>query len=164
MICRKACFKGWTHDEIVAGNVAEVEWKSSPEMLQATLRATVSEAATRCNYAIARNVTCNVASCGRALIGFREVCKRDMLATALPADNWKLLAEDRVKWQSTCSQLLRAGERKLKAEADVKRAKIKATARVAASAESGYICGGCGRVYRPRIGLVSHQRKCSQVR
>ena len=46
MICRKACFKGWTHDEIVAGNAAEVEWKSTPETLQATLHATVSEAAT----------------------------------------------------------------------------------------------------------------------
>ena len=49
MICRKVCFKGWTHNEIVAGNVAEVEWNSTPETLQATLRATVSEAATRCN-------------------------------------------------------------------------------------------------------------------
>ena len=66
MICRKACFKGWTHDEIVAGNVAEVEWKSTPETLHATLRTTVAEAATRCNYPIARNVACNVASCGRA--------------------------------------------------------------------------------------------------
>ena len=57
--------KGWTHDEIVAGNVAEVEWKSTPETLQATLRATVSEAVTSCNYPTARNIACNVASCGR---------------------------------------------------------------------------------------------------
>ena len=47
---------------MIAGDVAEVEWKSNPETLQATLHATVSEAATRCNYLIA----CNVASCGRA--------------------------------------------------------------------------------------------------
>ena len=47
---KKCCFKGWTHDEIVAGNVAEVEWKSTPETLETTLRAT------RCNYPIARNV------------------------------------------------------------------------------------------------------------
>ena len=67
MICRKACFKGWTHDKIVAGNVVEVEWKSTPGTLQATLRATVSEAATRCNYPFAHNVACNVASCDRAL-------------------------------------------------------------------------------------------------
>ena len=66
VICRKACFKGWTLDEIVGGNVAEVKWKSTPETLQATLRATASDAATRCNYPIARNVACNVASCGRA--------------------------------------------------------------------------------------------------
>ena len=60
--------KGWTHDEIVAGSVAEVEWKSTPETLQATLRATVSEATIWCNYPIARNVACNVTSCGRAFI------------------------------------------------------------------------------------------------
>ena len=51
---------------MIAGDVAEVEWKSNPETLQATLHATVSEAATRCNYLIACNVACNVASCGRA--------------------------------------------------------------------------------------------------
>ena len=48
-----------------------VEWKSTPATLQATLRATVSEATTWCNYPIARNVACNVASCGRALNLFK---------------------------------------------------------------------------------------------
>ena len=42
VICCKACFKEWTHDEIVADNVAKVEWK-------------VSEAARQYNYPIARN-------------------------------------------------------------------------------------------------------------
>ena len=89
-----------------------------------------------------------------------------MLVTSLPADNWELLAEDRDKWKTTCSQALRAGETKLKADIDAKRAKRKAAAKVAASvpAASGYICGDCGRVCRSRIGLVSHQRKCSQMR
>ena len=64
------------HDEIVAGNVAEVELNSTPEALQATLRATVSEAATRCNHPIARNVACNVVPCGRAftLAFFSATC------------------------------------------------------------------------------------------
>ena len=79
---------------------------------------------------------------GRPKLRFRDVCKRDMLATGLPANNWELLAEDRVKWKTPCSQALRAGERKLKAEADIKRTKRKEAARVAASvpAESEYIC------------------------
>ena len=70
---------------------------------------------------------------GRPKLRFRDVCKRDMLATGLPANNWELLAEDRVKWKTPCSQALRAGERKLKAEADIKRTKRKEAARVAAS-------------------------------
>ena len=75
VICRKACFKGWIHDEIVAGNVAEVEWKSTPEMLQAMQRcmqqfqrrphgATISP--------IVRNIACSVASCGRAFNVFHS--------------------------------------------------------------------------------------------
>ena len=40
------CFKGWAHDEIDAGNIAEVEWKSTPEMLQAMLHAMLHRVAT----------------------------------------------------------------------------------------------------------------------
>ena len=88
-----------------------------------------------------------------------------MLATGLTADNWELLAEDQVKWKAMCSQSIRARERKLRAEADIKKAKRMEAAKVAASvpATSEYICGGCGRVCRSRIGLVSHRRKCSQL-
>ena len=38
---------------------------------------------------------------GRPKLRFGNVCKRDMLATGLPTDNWELLAEDRVKWKTT---------------------------------------------------------------
>ena len=55
---------------------------------------------------------------GRLKLRFGDVCKRDIVATGLPAVNWRLLAEDRVKWKTTRSQALRTGERKLKAEAD----------------------------------------------
>ena len=98
-------------------------------------------------------------------VRFSDVCKREMLATGLPTDNWELIAVDRVKWKTTCRQAFRAGEKKLKAGADIKIAKRKAAARVAASARaaSGFICGGCGRVCRLLIGF-HHQGKCSQVR
>lgn len=73
-----------------------------------------------------------------------------MIATGLRAENWELLAEDRVKWKITCNQALQKRERKLKAEANIKRAKRKASARVAVSAlpASGFIFEGCGRVGR----------------
>ena len=65
-----------------------------------------------------------------------------------------------------CSQALRVGETKLKADADAKRAMRRAAAKAAASAPvaSGYICGDCGGVCRSRIELNSHQWKCSQTR
>ena len=97
---------------------------------------------------------------------FRDVCKRDMLATGLPTDNWEPLTADRGKRKNMRSQALQAGKTKLKVEADAKRAKRKAVVKLAAStpAASGYICVDCGRVCCLRIGLNSHRRKCSQTR
>ena len=62
--------------------------KSNPETLQATLCATVSEAATQCNYPIARNVACNVASCGRAFS--LSLCQFNG-CTTMPDCNYKFL-------------------------------------------------------------------------
>ena len=40
---------------------------------------------------------------GRPKLRFKDVCKRDMLATGLPTDNWELHAADRSDWRSVCS-------------------------------------------------------------
>ena len=93
---------------------------------------------------------------GSPKLHIRDVCKRDMLATGLTTDNWESLTADRGKWKTMRSQALRAGETKLKSEADAKRAKRKAVAKVA---PSGYICRDCGRARCSRIGLNSHRRK-----
>ena len=99
---------------------------------------------------------------GRPMLRFKDVCKRDMLATGLPTGNWETHAADRGEWRSVCSRALQVGETRLKAEADERRARRKAEAKKTASAPaaSDYICGRC----RSRIGLLSHERKCwSQV-
>ena len=104
---------------------------------------------------------------GRPKLRFKDVCKRDMLATGLPAGNWETHAADRGEWRSVCSRVLQVGETKLKAEADERRAKKKAAEKKTASAPaaSDYICGRCDRVCHSRIGLLSHERNCwSQVR
>ena len=103
---------------------------------------------------------------GRPKLRFKDVCKRDMLATSLPIGNWETHAADRGEWRSVCSRALQVGETRLKAEADERRAKRKVAAKKSASAQaaSDYICGRCDRVCRSRIGLLSHERKCwSQV-
>lgn len=43
---------------------------------------------------------------GRPVPRFRDVCKRNMLATGLSVKNWELLTEDRSEWKITCSQAL----------------------------------------------------------
>ena len=71
---------------------------------------------------------------GRPKLRFKDVCKRDMLATGLPTGNWETHAADRGEWRSVCSRALQVGETRLKAEADERRAKRKAAAIKTASA------------------------------
>ena len=77
---------------------------------------------------------------GRPKLRFKDVCKRDMLATGLPTGNWETHAADRGEWSSVCSRALQVGETRLKAEADEKRAKRKVAAKksVSAPAASDY--------------------------
>ena len=99
---------------------------------------------------------------GRPKLRFKDVCKRDMLATGLPTDNWELHAADRSDWRSVCSLALQAGEERLKAEAVDRRAKRRAEMNKATCVPVAcvFVCSGCGRVCRSRIGLFSHERKC----
>ena len=98
----------------------------------------------------------------KAKLRFKDVCKRDMLVIGLPTDNWETHAADRGDWRPLCSLALQAGETRLKAEADERRAKRKAAANTAECVPAAYVfvCNGCGRACRSRIGLFSHERKC----
>lgn len=104
---------------------------------------------------------------GRTKLRFKDVCKRDMLTTGLPTDNWELHAADRSDWRSVCSLALQAGEERLKAEAVDRRAKRRAAMNKATCVPVAcvFVCSECGRVCRSRIGLFSHEIKClSQLR
>ena len=97
---------------------------------------------------------------GRPKLRFKDVCKRDMLATGLPTGNWETHAADCGDLRSVSGRALQVGKARL-------RAKRKAAAKKTASAPaaSDYTCGRRCRVCRYRIGLLSHGRKCwSQVR
>lgn len=100
---------------------------------------------------------------GRPKLRFKDVCKRDMLATGLPTVNWETHASDRSDWRAMCSEALRTGEDMLLAEAENRRAKrkIALTSALCAPEASVFACGKCGRACRSRIGLFSHEKKCS---
>ena len=78
------------------------------------------------------------------------------------AYNWELHAADRSDWRSVYSLALQAGEERLKAEAVDRRAKRRAEMNKATCVPVAcvFVCSGCGRVCRSRIGLFSHERKC----
>lgn len=97
---------------------------------------------------------------GRPVPRFRDVCKRDMLATGLSVKNWELLTEDRSEWKITCSQALKAGEIKPKAGAEAKWGKTKADAKTttSTSAASGFMCELWLHLLS-HIRLANHQKK-----
>ena len=51
---------------------------------------------------------------GRPKLRFKDVGKRDVLATGLPTGNWETHAADRGEWRSVCSRALQVGEIRLK--------------------------------------------------
>ena len=90
---------------------------------------------------------------GRPKPSFKDVCKRDMLATGLPTGNWKTHATDRGEWSSGCSRALQVGE-------SWKKSKEKSSSEEVSISTSSiwlycdYIFGRCGRVCRSRSGLL----------
>ena len=92
---------------------------------------------------------------GRPKLRFKDVCKRNMLATGLSTDNWESHAADRSDWRSLCSLALQAGEERLKAEAKDRGAKRRAAMSKAACVPEAcvFVCSGCGRACRSRSNI-----------
>ena len=91
----------------------------------------------------------------------KNVCKskRDMKALGININSWEHLAADRTSWRSTLQKQLQTGEKKLSAAAAEKRARRKEIS--ANRPESTHRCDLCCRDCHSRIGLHSHNRRCS---
>ena len=103
---------------------------------------------------------------GRPQLCFKDVCKRDLKACNIDTKLCETLADNRNLWKLHVSQGLKSGEAAIRAKNDARRAR-----RIACHQQdqpdprpaSAFICQGCSRDCKSRIGLYSHTRRCSST-
>ena len=99
---------------------------------------------------------------GRPQLRFKDVCKRDMKALDMDIDGWEDLAQDRSRWRQELNRSLRRGEKKLQLASDERRVR-RINGQQAPPADTAFKCNRCERDCHSRIGLHSHNRRCSSA-
>ena len=98
---------------------------------------------------------------GRPQLRFKDVCKRDLKASNIDQNNWKATALKRSAWRQTVQKGLSNFEETLAQRHREKRMRRKAAAHADRPA-SDFVCVLCHRDCHSRIGLVSHNRRCTR--
>ena len=103
---------------------------------------------------------------GRPIQRYKDVAKRDMTNCNIDPQQWEVAASDRSCWKQTVKEGLHISEdkRKERAKETRQRRKQKQKDRDTNTDQTGsvkYTCSTCGRECKSRIGLFSHNRKCS---
>ena len=91
---------------------------------------------------------------------YKDSCKRDLKCAGIDLETWESLAENRGAWRSAVRSGVERGEEEHTPTLQQKRAERKARSMQDTTA-SPFICPTCSRDCHSRIGLYSHQRKCS---
>ena len=99
---------------------------------------------------------------GRPQLRFKDVCKRDMKALDIDPERWEELADDRDRWRQDLGRGLQRGEAKLRQAAEEKRARRK-NSQQTTPGDSVFKCSHCNRDCHSRVGLYSHNRRCSST-
>jgi len=99
---------------------------------------------------------------GRPQLRFKDVCKRDMKALDIDPERWEELADDRDRWRRDLCRGLQRGEVKLRQAAEEKRARRK-NSQQTTPGDSVFKCSHCNRDCHSRVGLYSHNRRCSST-
>lgn len=105
---------------------------------------------------------------GRPHLRYRDVCKRDMKALSVDRNTWEASAADRTAWRKMIRQGIIISERTLHVENAARRARRRASVQAeqpdeAANCITTFVCQGCGRLCKSRIGLYSHTKGCIQA-
>ena len=99
---------------------------------------------------------------GRAVLRFKDVCKRDLKLTSIDMNNWESFAADRNGWHHAVNSGVMSGERMRTLRMEEKREQRKARQQnVEASPQSEFVCNRCAKDCHARIGLLSHVKRCS---
>ena len=97
---------------------------------------------------------------GRPSLRYKDSCKRDLKGSGIDLETWESLAENRGAWRSAVRSGVERAEEEHTTILQQKRAERKARSTQDTTA-SPFICPTCSRDCHSRIGLYSHQRKCS---
>lgn len=100
---------------------------------------------------------------GRPALRYKDVCKRDLKAGGIAPAGLEALAADRSKWQSTTRSAIKTAELKREEQWEERRARRRQRAEPAPSDDNVFTCTNCSRIFRSRIGLYSHSRRCSST-
>lgn len=99
---------------------------------------------------------------GRPILRFKDVCKRDMKQCDIVPTSWETAADDRAKWRATVYEGMKASEKKRLTIWQKKRERRKRTESSNKSLPTSvHSCSICGKDCHSRIGLFSHNRRCS---
>ena len=85
-----------------------------------------------------------------------------MKALDIDPERWEELADDRDRWRQDLGRGLQRGEAKLRQAAEEKRARRK-NSQQTTPGDSVFKCSHCNRDCHSRVGLYSHNRRCSST-
>ena len=97
---------------------------------------------------------------GRPQLRFKDVCKRDLQALDINRDSWEVTAIDRDVWRHTVKLGLLQYDETQRVNVEEKRIRKK-TVCLTSRPTTAFIGSKCGRDCRSRIGLHSHNRRCT---
>ena len=97
---------------------------------------------------------------GRLQPRFKDVCKRDLQALGINTDSWEVTATYRGTWRHTAKHWLLQYEETQRVNAEEKRL-CKKIVCPASRPTTAFTCSKCDRDCHSRIGLHSHNRRCT---
>ena len=92
---------------------------------------------------------------------YKNQLKRQLAQAGVDHKAWQTLALDRIEWRSTNKRAAQQFEDSRVNTAKEKRKHRKESANQAMSCSNQtFPCSTCSRIFKSRIGLISHQRAC----
>ena len=98
---------------------------------------------------------------GRPRLRFKDTCKRDLKSARIEAQSWEDLAESRDRWRAAVHSGTAQAEQARIDQQKEKRAARKSRSSSADQPATIHSCQSCGKDCLSRIGLYSHERRCS---
>ena len=91
---------------------------------------------------------------------YKDTLKASLKDFNIPTESWEQIAQDRTKWRGLIKRGAGEYEAKRISEAEQKRAQRKARAKASPTelSSSDLSCSICNRLFRAKIGLISHLR------